>query len=187
MNKINKFLSGKFGYSSSSSTQKIIVIILIIMFVLSIQHSNNLIDSTIGKFIILLICICLTIYNTVAGLVATLITLGVYSYYNKKIEGMENAVPTNAKSSNILMNIKPDKVESYTKDTTHSTFSKPTTPIPVTATNSQIQTNMLKTEQQMRPKNSGTIPALPTKNANVAPSSKESFVSVPSNTNTKKY
>ena len=186
VSKIRKFLDMKHIYNSGN--QKISAILIVLIVILVLQYPNmfsSTINTVIGKAIILILIVYLTSYNIIAGLFATFVILGLYTYLiNFGYEGLENMViPTTASTADALLSVKPDKVEPYLKTVQSggpSTFVKPVTPIvtPTVASNS-VTSNMLQTEQQIRPKDSGTIPIMPVKNASVAPSSKESFISYP--------
>jgi hypothetical protein len=90
MNRAKKLLS----YTNSKHNILGVVFVLIILLVA--QHPNLFsqpINSSWGKFLLLLIVILLTNYNILVGLIAAISVIGLYIYlHNSGYEGLENLV-----------------------------------------------------------------------------------------------
>jgi predicted membrane protein len=92
-----------FKHIYNSKNEKMIAIIFIILVIIVLQFPKtfrNLINTVIGKLVLLLLIISLASYNVIGGLIATIIMLAYYGYFKNPVkEGLDNMVtvkPTTA-------------------------------------------------------------------------------------------
>jgi len=165
VNKARNLFSLKHAYNAGK--EKIVAIVFIILVAIVLQFPNvfsRSVNSVVGKIIMLILIISLTSYNVIAGLFATFIMMGYYTYLNEHgyYEGLEGMPPSTT--------TKPKSTPPTTQTNPVAPTTLPTTP-PV---------DLIQASVNVQPKSSVSLPIIsPQNSANVSPSpsSKEAFKS----------